>query len=235
MAKKSDSRFSSLLFTTIFIMILLFLGQPLSVALPLSDNEAEELEVQVGKTVEITSSHRYCWYPTVQRFASGEVMVTMRMSPDEVNPEGDFSAYCLSKDGGLTWSRRYTMGAGANVDGAYSESPRPDGTIWQLYGWTESYLPGPAEHLRLTLTKFSRGGTEFQQWRDVPLQMSHSVDVGRTELFDRRVQDGQFGPPTLGRALGTYSRGAGRRSVGPGVLHDGARQTLLSTGVDPLE
>jgi len=176
----------------ILILTVLLFSQPIRAVSPLSGSEAEELEVQVGKTLEITSSYRYCWYPTVQRFASGEVMVTMRMSPDEVNPEGDFSAYCISKDGGLTWSRRYTMGAGANVDGAYSEGPRPDGSIWQLYGWTESHLPGPLNHLRLTLTKFSQGGMEFQQWRDIPLLMSQSVDVGRTELFDRRVQDGQL-------------------------------------------
>jgi hypothetical protein len=190
MARKSDSSPSSLLLTTIFVMTVIALSQPLW-ALPLfPEDEADGIEVQVGKTVEITSSYRYCWYPTVHRFTSAEIMVTMRMSPDEVNPEGDFSAYCISKDKGLTWSPRYTMGAGANVDGAYTESPRPDGTIWQLYGWVESYLPEPAEHL--TLTKFSRGGMEFQQWRDVPLQMSQPVHLARTELFDRRVQDGSL-------------------------------------------
>ena len=68
-------------------------------------SEAADFEVEVGKTVEITSSFRYCWYPTVHRFPAGEIMVTMRMSPDEANPEGDFSAYCLSSDGGLTWSK----------------------------------------------------------------------------------------------------------------------------------
>ena len=67
---------------------------------------------------------------TVHKFPTGEIMVTMRMSPDECNPEGDFSAVAFSKDGGLTWSQRFTMGAGANVDGAYSaSSPPQDGTI----------------------------------------------------------------------------------------------------------
>src|SRR5208337_2077207 len=172
MARKANSSPPPLLLKAVFIMTVSALSQPSWAAPPLSSNEAEELEVQVGKTVEITSSYRHCWFPTVHRFASGELMVTVRMSPDEVNPEGDFSAYCISKDGGLTWTRRYTTGAGANVDGAYSVSPRPDGTIWQLYGWAESYPPESAQHLRLTLTKFSRGGMEFQQWRDVPLQMS---------------------------------------------------------------
>ena len=96
-------------------------------ALPAGD--PDDLQVVGGNTVEITVSRRYCWSPTVHQFSSGEIMATMRMSPDETNPEGDFSAYCISKDKGLTWSPRYTMGVGANVDGAYTESPRPDGSI----------------------------------------------------------------------------------------------------------
>lgn len=110
-------------------------------ALPAGD--PDDLQVVVGNTVEITVSRRYCWFPTVHQFSSGEIMATMRMSPDETNPEGDFSAYCISKDKGLTWSPRYTMGAGANVDGAYTESPRPDGSIWQLYGWVSSPPAAP--------------------------------------------------------------------------------------------
>lgn len=191
MSKKDDATLLCLVLT--MISVISFPAVSTSFAAAQSSGiGTDQIEVRVGKTVEITSSHRYCWYPTIHHFTSGELMVTMRMTPDEANPEGDFSAYCISKDGGLTWSRRYTMGAGANVDGAFSESPRPDGTIWQLYGFTESYLPGPLDHLRLTLTKFSRGGMEVQQWRDIPLQMSQPVSANQTELFDRRVQDGNL-------------------------------------------
>ena len=152
----------------------------------------EDLQVQIGDTVEITSSRRYCWFPSIHQFSTGEIMATMRMSPDEVNPEGDFSAYCISKDGGLTWSRRYTMGAGANVDGAWSDGPRADGSIWQLYGWVDSLLSSPPEQLYLTLTKFSRGGMAFTQWRDVPLGTSHPIQLAHTQLYDRKVQDGRL-------------------------------------------
>ena len=92
----------------------------------------DDLTVRVGKTVEIAASYNYCWYPTVHRFPTGEIITTMRMSPDETSPEGEFSAYCLSMDGGQTWSRRYPMGAGANIDAAYTQVPREDGTIWVL-------------------------------------------------------------------------------------------------------
>ena len=85
------------------------------------------LDVHVGNTVEISSSYRYCWYPSIHRFSAKDILVTMQITPEEVDPEGQFSAYCVSRDGGLTWSRRYTMGAGAVVDGAYTQPPRCDG------------------------------------------------------------------------------------------------------------
>ncbi len=155
-------------------------------------SDTDDLEVVVGNTVEITGSRRYCWFPTVHQFSTGEIMATMRMSPDETNPEGDFSAYCISKDKGLTWSQRYTMGAGANVDGAYSESPRPDGSIWQLYGWVSSLFAEPSEQFHMTLTKFSQGGMQFTQWRDVPLRTSQPIQLSHTDTFDRKVQDGHL-------------------------------------------
>jgi len=37
-------------------------------------------------------------------FPTGEILVTMRMSGDDANPEGELSGYCVSKDGGQTWA-----------------------------------------------------------------------------------------------------------------------------------
>ena len=147
--------------------------------------------VRVGKTVEITASYNYCWFPTVHRFSSGAILATMRMSPDEASPEGEFSAYCLSSDGGQTWSRRYPMGGGANVDAAYSQSPLADGAIWVLgagYASIEPYPPGQRTDFHATLTKFSRNGMEIQQIRDarihlgqrgLPAASRHAARVGR--------------------------------------------------------
>jgi len=154
------------------------------------NSAAAGLAVNVGKTVEITSSRRYCWFPTIHRFTSGEIMVAMRMSPDEDNPEGDFSAYCLSRDGGMTWSRRYTMGSGANMDADWSTEPEADGKIWHLWGWVERYPPGQNLDFYLTLTKWSRGGMEFQEGRDVPLHFPEPILIPSTNTFDREVSDG---------------------------------------------
>src|SRR5580704_17299109 len=82
-------------------LLVLCSGVPAAAASP--DGNGDDLQVTVGKTVEITYSRRYCWFPTIHKFSTGEIMATMRMSPDEVNPEGNFSAYSISKDGGETW------------------------------------------------------------------------------------------------------------------------------------
>jgi len=99
----------------------------------------------------------------------------MRMSGDDANPEGEFSAYSISKVGGQTWSRRYTMGAGANVDAAYTQVARDDGTIWALgagYDSLEADSPGQATYFHAALTKFSRGGMELDQIRDARIHLS---------------------------------------------------------------
>ncbi len=135
----------------------------------------DELTVQVGKTVEITASNvNYCWFPTVHRFSTGEILVTMDMSGDDLNPEGEFSAYCISKDGGETWNRRYTMGTDA-VNAAYTQVPREDGTLWSLgagYDSLEPSPPGQTMDFHTALTKFSRGGLEFYQIRDARIHLS---------------------------------------------------------------
>lgn len=139
-------------------------------------DRSHEFTVQVGKTVEITaSSINHCWYATVHRFSTGEILATMRMSGDDTNPEGEFSAYSISKDGGQSWSRRYTMGSGANVDAAYTQVTRKDGTIWSLgagYDSLEAIPPGQATYFHAALTRFSRGGMEFDQIRDARIHLS---------------------------------------------------------------
>ena len=153
---------------------------------------ARGLSVQVGGTVEITSSFRRCWFPTIHQFPNGDLMATMRMSPDERNPEGDFSAYCISRDQGASWGRRFTMGAGANVDGAWSQTPELDGSIWQLYGWVDAHPPGQSRDFYLTLTKYSQSGMEFHQRRNVPLHMREPVRMLPTGMFGRKGHDGHL-------------------------------------------
>ena len=159
------------------------LGAVLSLCAASGIGRAGELKVTVGPTVEISSSYRYCWYPKLHQFPTGEIMATMRMHPDEIHPEGEFSAYCISRDRGKTWSRRYPMGAGANVDAAYTRLPRKDGTLLVLaagYGSLKPFPPGQAKQFHASLTRHSRGGMEFTQIRDAVIRLSQPVHMEPT-------------------------------------------------------
>ena len=148
--------------------------------------------VKIRNTVEITSSKRYCWYPTVHRLSTGEILVTVRMGPDERHPEGEFSAYCVSRDGGQTWSWRYTMGAGGNVDAAYSQVPPPDGTLLALGSGYDAVLPFPSDQTRrfqVALTRFARGGMEITQVRDALLRLREPARMVPATLFDTGAKD----------------------------------------------
>lgn len=179
------------------------------------ENQGDGISVRVGKTVEITSSFRRCWFPTIHQFSNGDLMATMRMSPDERNPEGDFSAYCLSKDHGVSWSRRYTMGAGANVDGAWSQAPEPDGSIRQLYGWVDPHPQGQSRSFHVTVTKFFQSGMEFHQRRNVPLRMLESVQMAKTELFGRGVQPAKLAQVPILLPWGPIINGRNGRLIAP--------------------
>jgi BNR repeat-like domain len=116
----------------------------------------------------------------------------MHMSPDETNPEGEFSAYCLSEDGAQTWTPRFTMGAGANIDAAYSQGPLEDGAIWALGAGAsalEPYPPGQKTDFQVALTKFSRNGMEIHQIRDARIHLSEPVQSIPVELYATKAKD----------------------------------------------
>jgi hypothetical protein len=178
-------RYSVLFCGFALILILIFVSR-----LGKTD-ELDHFVVRVGKTVKITASYNYCWFPTVHQFSTGEILTTMRTSPDETNPEGEFSAYCISRDGGKTWSRRYPMGAGANIDEAYSQVPL-DGGIWALgagYASLEPFPPNQKTDFHVTLTKFSQGGMDVHQIRDARIHLSEPAEFEPVELYAIKTQD----------------------------------------------
>jgi len=90
--------------------------------------KAGSLSVHIGKTVEITRSRDRCWFPSLHQFANKDLIVTMSMHADSTHPEEGFrEAYCISRDGGATWSQRSVVDT---VRGVWSEVP--DGTVWGL-------------------------------------------------------------------------------------------------------
>ena len=151
--------------------------------------DSEELQVQVGKAFEITSSSGYNWFPTVHRFPTGEIMVTIRMTPEGIGPARMFTAYCISKDQGSTWSRRYTLGDEADVDGAWSVAPQADGKIWHLFMPLEPFPRDQSQVFHATLSKFSRNGTELTIDRNVVIRLAVPMHLLSLQSYDRRNSD----------------------------------------------
>jgi hypothetical protein len=161
-------------------------------AAPAPSGPPGAIDVALGRTVVISSSKRYCWYPTVHRFSTGVLLVTMRMSPDELHPEGEFSGYCLSRDGGGSWSPRIPMGAGGNIDAAYTQGSPADGTLLSLnagYCSPLPYPPGQARAFHVALTRYARDGMEVTQMRDALLCLRADVHLAPTQLFDLGTPD----------------------------------------------
>ncbi len=144
---------------------------------------AAPLNLHLGPTVEITRSHSWCWFPTVHRFRSGEILVSMVLSPDQVNSESAVSAFCLSRDGGQTWSRRYTMGVGANQDGAWSEQPDAQDQIWQWGSYPAPVRAGDDTHFSAIMTRYGQGGRHVDIDLEVAFQTAEPAATWPTWLF----------------------------------------------------
>jgi hypothetical protein len=187
---RATQRQGSLRYSALFALLALTLSLSFVSCFGKTD-ELDHFRIRVGKTVKISASYNYCWFPTVHRFPTGELLATMRMSPDDTNPEGEFSAYSLSKDGGQTWSRRYTMGAGANVDDAYSQVPFEDG-IWVLgagYLSLEPYPSGQETDFHATLTEFSRAGMDVHQIRDASIHLLEPSQLEPAQMYPTNKMD----------------------------------------------
>ena len=85
------------------------------------------MQVNILDPVTITQTQRWCWFPTVQKFSTGEVLAAFWMSPDENDPESMMNGFCISPDGGRTWGARFTKG-----DGGHSRFPFDDGAMLEL-------------------------------------------------------------------------------------------------------
>ncbi|MBV8829474.1 MAG: exo-alpha-sialidase [Acidobacteriaceae bacterium] len=156
-----------------------------------------ELRTEIGETVEIASSFGYCWFPTIHRFRSGALLTTVRISPDDRNPAGECSAYTISKDGGRSWTRLYSLGAGGNVDAAYTQSPEEE--LWVLGSGYDSADPVPGTGSRqfvTSLSRFSAEGMHFEQQRSL-LQLTRPAKTESAKVTGRTREDTRL----LGREL----------------------------------
>jgi hypothetical protein len=148
-----------------------------------------DLKVRLGETVTITKSHRYCWFPNVSQLSTGEIIVGFFMNPDETHPEGYFSGYCISSDGGRTWGPRFTAGHGFDNNTFNHISPK-DGTQMRL--WFYIY-PSPPEQMRefeTIATTVSEGGRLVTHRRGIRVSLPQPVRPTQTRLYETRQSDG---------------------------------------------
>jgi hypothetical protein len=83
------------------------------------------------------------------------------------------------------------MGAGANIDEAYSQAPL-DGGIWALgagYLSLEPFPPNQRTDFYVTLTKFSQGGMDVHQIRDAKIHLSEPAEFEPVELHATKGPD----------------------------------------------
>jgi len=155
----------------------------------LSPEISHRILVKRGDTVVITRSRRYCWFPNVSRLSTGEIIVGFLMAPDEANPEGEFTAFCVSRDGGRTWGPRVTAGEGFQ-DSAIDRVPRPDGTLMRLGFWLRPNPSGQTKELDAVMIEVSQGGQVFTQRNDIHVSLPQPVVSQPVKLFGLNVPDG---------------------------------------------
>ena len=161
------------------------------------------VRVEIGTTVEITECHEHCWFPTIHRFHSGDLLVTMQMGPDQADAEAEFSAYCISRDGGMTWSQRHTMGDAANADGAWTEEPDEHDALWR---WGNYPMPAATEGDRKFYTSksvYSSGGDGVCiDWK-ISVETKAPVYAAKVALFEYLYTKDAHLKPRPQAAVGT--------------------------------
>lgn len=136
----------------------------------------KKLTVHVGKTVEITRAKDRCWFPSIYQFANKDLIVDMSMHADTTHPEGGFrQAYCISRDGGATWSERFPV---ETFGGVWAETPSPDGSVWAI----SSHVIGKESEQDFLFERthlFDRGrngdGIKVDKRSDIKLHMNSPI------------------------------------------------------------
>jgi len=146
-----------------------------------STQTPDGLSVKVGETVLITRSQGYCWFPNVHRLSTGELFLTLGLGPDTTDPEanlGGTSAFCVSTDGGKTWSHRILEGM---LFAAADLNPRRDGSLMGLGFQILPSSPGETKVFEATLTVISDHASVITHRRGIRVTFPEAVASARIE------------------------------------------------------
>ena len=116
------------------------------------------MNVEILDQVKVTQTERWCWFPTVCQFSTGEVLAQFWMAPDEVDPESAMTGYCVSPDGGKTWGPRLTKGFGGHC-----HFPFDDGSMLEIGYQTVPQPLGQAQELRVTRILYREAGRSLER------------------------------------------------------------------------
>ena len=139
-----------------------------------------DINVRLGETVLITESRGYYWFPNIYRLSDGQLFVKLGLGPDTTAPVSNFAAFCVSDDGGRTWSPRVSEG---HLFSAGILEKYPNGQNKLIGVGFQLLLSGPGQikELKDTLLEISDGWNEIthHRWIHASLPESpvwHDVD-----------------------------------------------------------
>ena len=99
----------------------------------------------------------FCWYPSIRRFPTGELLVSYSKNPDSAENLTNVNGISLSKDEGATWSQHADV---SGLSGRLNIS-LSDGS---LAGPNQPYKPDPLGQWRTFVGNYGRIGEGGQQY-----------------------------------------------------------------------
>jgi len=157
----------------------------------LSSTTLSQVQVEILDTVNISESHYYGYFPSLQMLSTGELICDISMDPDQHSVEGAFWAFVISKDKGKTWGRRNTAGL-VYREAAYTRKPRPDGSMLMLAGYPLPIARDDFRHLQTTSVLFSNHGDTVVFNKDVRIHLPKPAS--RQKINDQIVNFASLGP-----------------------------------------
>lgn len=140
------------------------------------------LRFTAGTPLIVAEGLGFCWYPSIRRFPTGELLVSYSKNPDSAENLTNVNGISLSKDEGATWSQHADV---SGLSGRLNIS-LSDGS---LAGPNQPYKPDPLGQWRTFVGNYGRIGKGGQQY---------SVDLwgARIEGLPRDVKARTVQSPT---------------------------------------
>ena len=115
------------------------------------------LRVEVKEPSVVAEGVGFCWYPSIRKFSTGDLMIGYSLNPDSGENLVNVTGISLSKDNGTTWAHHCDV---TGLSGRLGIA-LPDGT---LAGPSEPFKPEPLGQWRTFVAnygRFEKGGQQY--------------------------------------------------------------------------